>query len=211
MINDPSLRHFPLPMLRFGVNHLGTPLYRIVFAPTRRYLVCGAWQDGSTKALWCKKHGPLGDRWIMERWLAAEEYAKCSKETWDATMAVLGTWPVDGEYELCHVFVLTPDNMNIEKVIKWVEAGRQVRLYDSVQFSRDQAAKDEADQDSVLDSFIRNKCRYLANQPMVGYGGHRGSKTEKDFKSAEHFGLPTTPGQLRTRSRGPKIEVPVHI
>src|SRR5271166_389493 len=100
---DPvsSLRHWPMPMGRFGHNPYSGNMYRIVFAPSRRHLVCGTWPDGSNHASYVKRYGNLGEQWIMERWLPAMEYAKCSKETWDRDFLILGPWPERGEYELC--------------------------------------------------------------------------------------------------------------
>src|SRR6185369_11345620 len=82
---DPvaNIRHFPIPMRRFGLNPYQEPLYRIVFAPSRRYLVCGEWPDGSNCAHWVIKHKNLGNLWIMEKWIPGERYAGCTKEQWN--------------------------------------------------------------------------------------------------------------------------------
>lgn len=217
---DPatSLRHYPLPMRRFGSNPYGEALYRIVFAPTRRYLVCGEWPDGSNKASYARKYPEVGDQWIMERWLPAAEYAKCTKDFWDRELLILGPWPERGEYEVCHVFETgAPDEVGLEKLIAMIEEGRKRSYFEKRTFHREDAEREAKSISNQQDAMIRNWLPAFGSAPMVGHGGGRGSKTMPIVKSAEELGLPTSGGQVRTRhplgplggNPQPQFEIPL--
>lgn len=211
---DPasSLRHYPIPMRKFGLNQYGDALYRIVFAPTRRYLVCGTWPDGSNKAVYSRKYPEVGEQWIMERWLPAAEYAKCTKDFWDRELLILGPWPERGEYEVCHVFeTSTPDDASLEKLIAMIEEGRNRSYFEKRTFHREDAEREAKSISNQQDAMIRNWLPAFGAAPMVGFGGGRGSKTMPILKSAEEMGLPTQGGQFRTKHRPDrqKFEVPL--
>ena len=213
---DPatSLRHWPMPMSRFGTNPYGDNLYRIVFAPSRRHLVCGEWPDGSNQAQYVKKYPAVGEQWIMERWLRAEDYAKCTKEFWDREMLILGPWPERGEYELCHVFeACSPENASIEKLIQWVELGRQTSFYDTQQWHKSDAEKERKDIGNQQDAMIRNWLPAFGAAPMSARGTVRSQKAMPITRTAEELGLPTQGGMRRTKNpqNAPKFEVPVTL
>lgn len=204
---DPvtSLRHYPVAMRRFGLNPHGEPMYRVVFAPSRRYLVVGEWTDGSNCAHYVIKHKNVGPVWIMERWLPAEQYAKCSREHWDREMLVLGPWPGRGEYELCHVFdVAGPSDANIQTLITWIEAGRNIPFSDTLQFHRDEAEREQKATRNQAEDLIRNRLPAYGSRPFVsGRGVKRGTKTANLLRTAEELGLPTQAG-MRTIPNQPQ-------
>ena len=194
---DPisGLRHYPLPMARFGLTPHGDALYRIVFAPSRRYLVVGEWPDGSNCAHWIVKHKNVGNVWIMERWLPAEQYTKCSREHWDQNLLILGPWPSRGEYELCHVFdVAGPADADVEKLITWIEAGKEIPLSQTLQYHRDSADREAKSTRGQAEDMIRNRLPAYGCRPMVSSRVARGYKTARVLKSAEELGLPTQSG-----------------
>lgn len=197
---DPvrNLQHYPISggMKRFGVTPYGEALYRIVFAPSRRYLVCG------DVAQWRVLHKHLGTVWIMERWLSAEQFAKCSRAEWDRDNLSLGPWPERGEYELCHVFdVAPPSDASIETLITWIEYGRQIPFADTLRFQREDAAKEKLATRSTAEAMIRNRFPAFGVETFVGARGHRGTKTAPILKSAEELGLPTRPTMLSNGRR----------
>jgi len=197
MLEPQNLNHFPVlgGMARYGLTPYGDPLYRIVFAPSRRYLVCGEWPDGSDCARWVVKHKNVGNVWIMERWLPAEQYARCTREQWDLNMLALGPWPERGEYELCHVFdVAPPQDCCIDTLITWIEAGRRIPFSETLVYQKKLNDAERKQKSDMADAMIRNRLPAFGGAPMVGRGGKRGSKTAKILKSAEELGLPTTPG-----------------
>ena len=126
---DPvtSLRHYPVPMARFGQNPHGENLYRIVLASSRRHLVGGAWHktcpdcegsggigeargrckrcDGIGRLQneqayhWVPKYRSLKNAWILEKWRSAFEVHRMTKEQWDLTMVdPVSGWLLLGPY-----------------------------------------------------------------------------------------------------------------
>ena len=200
-------------MKRFGVNPHGEAMYRIVYAPTRRYLVAGTWPDGSTKASWAQLYGQLGDVWVMERWESGEDFAKCSREKWDCEYSVLGPWPDKGEYRLCHDFAgVVPSELSIEKLVGMIEMGLRTPFGATRAHQQAEMEAETRATDSQKDAMIRNWLPAFGTNPMVGHGGGRGSKTAKELKSAQELGLPG-PGARRTRTpkNAPTFEIPVQI
>ncbi len=199
MLNyDPvsSLQHYPTAMRRFGITPAGESLYRIVFAPSRRYLVVG------DVAEWRVLHRHLGPVWIMERWLPAEQFAKCTKDEWDRDMLALGPWPEKGEYELCHVFdTAPPADASIETLITWIEYGRGIPFADTLRFQRSDAEKEKLATRATAEAMIRNRLPAFGSVPMVGFHGGRGSKTARIIRTAEELGLPMRPGLVSSGAR----------
>ena len=116
--DDPvtDLRHYPMPMGKYGKNPYGENLYRIVFASSRRRLIGGRWHvpcarcDGTGEEepyVRCDSCGGLGNSgyedayhwapaypdavanrspWILERWYTGMEFAGMSQIQWDLNM-----------------------------------------------------------------------------------------------------------------------------
>jgi hypothetical protein len=197
---DPikNLQHYPISggMRRFGLNVYGEPLFRVVFAPSRRYLVVGDY------ARWEVLHKHLGNVWIMERWLPAEQFAKCSKEEWERDNLVLGPWPSKGEYELCHVFdVAPPSDASIDTLITWIEYGRRIPFGETLQFQREDAKREKLATQAKAEDMIRNRLPAFGSNPFVGGRGHRGTKTAPLRRFAEELGMPTRPGLMASGKR----------
>lgn len=205
---DPiaDIRHWPTSLRKYGLTPHGDPLYRIVFAPSRRYLVCGEWPDGSNCAQWVPLYRAMGDIWVMEKWRSPEEFHFKGKQHWDLNEAHrLGPWPTKGEYQFCHGFeVSTPDDANIEKLITWINAGQNIRLADTIQWHRDDHERQLKENRAKADAIIRNALPAYGSR--VVFSSKVGRGTEKVFGntelkySAQELGLPTTPG-MRTISR----------
>jgi hypothetical protein len=203
---DPvaSLQHYPIPMGRFGSNPYGQPLYRIVFAPSRRYLVVGEWPDGSNCANWVPKYKAVGNNWIMERWRSATEYHPPGKANWDATMLSLGPWPERGEYEHCHTFeACAPSDANLEKLVMWIEAGMSRPFSETLQWHRDDEDRQRKDKETRATDIIRNALPAWGCRPFAGAHGRRVTPMPMLY-TAEDLGLPTTPG-MRTKPNRPPL------
>ncbi len=197
---DPArnLQHYPVSggMKRFGLTPHGEALFRVVFAPSRRYLVVGE------VASWAVLHKHLGPVWIMERWLSAEQFAKCSRADWERDCLALGPWPERGEYELCHVFdTAQPSDASIEALVTLIEYGRQVPFADTLRWQREDALKEKLATRATAEAMIRNRFPAFGVESFVGAHGHRGTKTAPILKSAEELGLPTRPGMLSNGNR----------
>lgn len=186
---DPksNLRHWPFSLSRFGQNPYGENLYRIVFAPTRRYLVVGE------RAHWWPKYPECGDSWILERWRSAMEYHG-SRASWDMLCSNLGPYPERGEYDIAHHFeIVQPDDCNLDKLIAWMEEGHKRNPRENTVALKAALEKDEADLSKVRQAMIGNSLPAFGSAPMSGPGGGRGTKTYPVMKSAEALGLPILP------------------
>lgn len=193
---DPvsTLQHYPANLSRFGQNPYGENLYRIVFAPSRRYLVTGEWPDGSNLAQWVVKYKTSGNIWVMEYWLSAEEYAKCSRDHWNQNLLILGPWPERGEYDLCHSFELSgPQDANLDKLVALIEYSRKVSLYESTIWHREDAARERKALQTTAEDMTRNVLPAFGGRPM-SYGRFgRGFKTAKQTLTAREAGMPVLP------------------
>lgn len=218
---DPvsSLRHYPISLERFGKNPHGQPMFRIVFAPSRRHLVCGQWPDGANCARWVEKYF-LGrerserDVWIMERWISAEEFTGGKTPAqWnsDPNANILGPYPDRGEYEICHEFAFgTPTDASLDRLIPAIM--RRHRMYDQMLAIRDEADREKKAIDSQKDSMIRDWLPAFGTRPFSGYGGGRSQKSAPVIRTAEELGLPTKGPFIGKPQLNPKkFAVPVTV
>jgi hypothetical protein len=182
---------------RFGLNPYSQPLYRVVFGPSRRSLVCGNWSDGTVSAKLLPKYNSVGDRWILEKWLSAEQFAGVSRIVWDAELAILGPWPERGEYEMVHAFeACGPVDANLDKLIAWIEAGRRSSFQDVKDACARNYAQEEKDSKNLQTDMIHHRLPAFGGAPLVGFGGGRGTKTGIIRRSAQDLNLPTTPNKF---------------
>jgi hypothetical protein len=191
VIYDPAthLRQYPLPMARFGQNPYGDNLYRIVFAPSRCNLAGGV--EGQSYR-WVPTYRSLGEAWVMERWLPAEEFAKCSRAKWDRDLLILGPWPERGEFAHCHTFeACGPVDANLDKLVAWIEAGRQRSFSENLTACRDEYERDTRERRSKMDAIIRNALPSFGTSAFVGSHGQRGTKTAPVVRTANELQLPT--------------------
>lgn len=190
-------------MLRFGLNPYGQPLYRIVFAPSRRNLVGGV--DGQ-EYRWVPTYRLLGDVWVMERWVDPFEFSQMSREQWDREMVILGPYPDRGEYTHAHTFETgTPDDASLEKLVMWIEEGRKRPYVEKLLAIKEAYEKEDLAVASEKDAIIQDAMSAWLDTPFEsmapgaksGITG-RGSKTAKLMKTAEELGLPTEGGKFIT-------------
>lgn len=194
---DPisSVQQWPGSLRRFGETQSGTPLYRIVFGPSRRYLNIQDWDGtGIMRGEWIKKYREFKPEniWIMERWRSAEDLGP----GWDTEhLGPVGT----GDYEICHAFeACGPADANLDKLVALIAHGRTIRLQDTMQWHRDDAAREKKATNALVSDMIRNKLPAFGCRPMFGRKTNRG--TEKVHGrgilryTAQEAGMPTTPG-----------------
>ncbi len=194
---DPksNLRFWPLEsMARYGQNPFGENIWRIVHAPSRRSLVHGH----GRKPKWLVTYPQAGDHWVLEKWLSAYDFTKCTAQTWNQSMTLLGPYPSRGEYELCHIFELAlPESGNIEKLITWIEAGSKYSMYENMLSMRAEADREGQTGKSYREAVIRNALPAFGGAAMSGAGGGRGTKTNFDLPiSANMMGLPKKAGHI---------------
>ena len=193
----PTLTHAPgfgpEAMKRYGVNLYGEPKFRIVFADSRKHMVTGQWVDGSVGGKWRPRYRQLAGFWIMEGWLPASLYhAGLTREQWDLRFPSI-PFQDRGDYDHCHTFEASdPANSSVDKLVKWILAGREGSFQDNLDACQAQYAAEEKDKDNEIEARIRNVLPAYGTAPMVG-GGHgagRGTKTAPLLKSANELGLP---------------------
>jgi hypothetical protein len=197
MLNDydpiSNLRHYPMPMERFGKNPYGENLYRIIFGKTRCSLIVGDWnKNGMPVGRWKPTYPHLQNQWILEKWRSAFEFTGCTAAQWnaDANCTVLGPYPDRGEYQMVGQEGFNPEQVNIEKLIQLVEAGNQRSWREKLDACRKSAWIEECGQKSLREAIIRDCLPAFGVDPMVGYGGGRGTKTSPVLRSANELGLP---------------------
>lgn len=173
-----------ISMARFGNNPHGEPLFRIIFAPSRRNLAA---MPGEAFQ-WVPTYS-LGNVWVLEKWLDAYAYSKCTRETWDSKMAaMLGPYPSRGEYQHAHTFTCSIDDANIDKLIAWINEGKNRRwneVHDACiaayEYQQEESRKKARD-------LIQNALPAFGSTAFAGAHGKRGSKTVKDLRPARGIG-----------------------
>lgn len=190
----PNLNHHPSfgpeAMKRYGCNLYGDPKYRVVFADSRRHIVQGEWPDGTVGAKWRPRYRQLAGNWILECWLPPSLYHRMSREKWDQMFPML-PYQDCGDYDHCFTFeACTPDNANVDKLVKWIEAGRTGSFQDNLDACKAEYAAETKASDTEISDRVSNLLPAFGSAPMIGHGGGRGTKTMPVLKSANELGLP---------------------
>src|ERR1700743_3212185 len=131
IVNDGG-QHAPVPLARYGQNPFGGNLYRCVFAPSVKHLIGGKWKDGATEYRLRTTYRHLGNEWILERWVSAEEYCKMSPEQYEirfrnaSGLLTMGPYPTQGVYVLCNDGPIKPEAIpSVGKLIAAIECARR--------------------------------------------------------------------------------------
>lgn len=185
---DPvaNLQHWPASLQRFGNNPYGQPLYRIIFAPSRRNLA------GDFSGFhWIPTYRRLGAVWVLERWRSAWDFAQMPRERWDREMLILGPYPERGEYDHCHTFFpVLPADANLDKLISWIEEGKKRSWQDNLDACKAEYEQETKDQRNMQEAILHGAYPAFGANAMVGGAVSRGTKTRPIIKTAEEIGLP---------------------
>jgi hypothetical protein len=198
LISPRTIQLHPLCKLdRFGSNPLGDLKYRVVYAPTRFYLVGKQWEDNNRAEY---RLMPLyrAKGWILERWLSPMEYCGMGPERWEIEnkdwrtgLYITGPYPHRGEYEMCWDFEGNePTHGYAMRVVSMIEAGRLKSYNEHLQANRDQMAKEEKARDSQTFDMIQNEMPTFRGQVLSapstrGRSGIRQFKTRPDKLGAK--------------------------
>jgi|SRR5580692_4152082 hypothetical protein len=189
---DPkvNLTHWPMPMGRFGLNPYGDPLYRIIFAPSRRNLAGDA---GDFR--WVPTYRAIGAKWVLERWHDPWKFSQCTKESWDRQLAhILGPYPSRGEYAHVHTFeVVQPPDCDLGKLISWIEEGQKRSYQDNLDALKGQYADEEAANRAKQLAIIDDAHPAFGTTAIASARVARGTKAPKVRRSANELGMPTAP------------------
>lgn len=195
---DPvtDLRHYPISLTKYGLNPYGQPLFRIVFAESRRNLVGGKWPDGSIEYRWEPTYDQVKEPWVMEKWLSAWDFTLCTKRTWDLTHVdpasgwlLLGPYPDRGEYQHCHTFTAAVADCNIDKLVMWINEGRNRSWQDNRDANKKQYEAEEKETRQMIRDVSEERMPAFLDKPMSGRVS-RGSKTAKIMLTADQVRLP---------------------
>lgn len=199
---DPKadLQHHPMPCRRFGVNPWGENLYRIVLTDSRRYLVCGKWNDsGTSRARWMPLYPHMLAQYVLEKWQDAFTFTGMTAEKWnvDPNCTLLGPYPSRGEYRMIGNTGIRPADTNIEKLIALVQAGANSSWAEKLQACRKQAEYAEAEAKRLRMDIIVDALPYKGTEALIGFNGGRGTKTAPILKSANELRLPRPTNQTQ--------------
>ena len=199
---DPAvnLRHYPVPMSKYGTNPFGENLYRIVFTESRRHLVGGMWPDGSMAYHWVPKYRQISSAWILERW----RFEPMTKFQWERDLVdpvsgwpLFGPYPARGDYDLCWEFDHGVDSDSMDNVVAFIEK----RMVRSFQDTRDmisqgyEAEEKETRQNNFLD--MRDTFPAFGSAPMTSGRFGRGTKTLPDAVTANELHMPRPRGAYK--------------
>lgn len=216
----PKPSQWPIPMARFGVvpngRLKGEPIYRIVFAPTCKKLIFGMDSHGVVGAHVRAKHGPCGNKWILEKWISGWEACKMSPaeyERWgprdpQSGMLLEGPYPHDGIYEHCWTFDAIEDISGVDHIIGLIHRGA---MRSAAQIK---AGNAELDAKAEREESDRRFQRCRETEPLYGvrsanFAGTPKAVNHKTVKTpiaANDLGMPTRRGSV-VSMRGPKVNI----
>jgi hypothetical protein len=209
---DPvlNLRHYPMPMARFGTSPFGENLYRIVFTASRRHLVGRQWSDGHIGYHWRPKYRAVKAAWILERWSPE----KLSKREWDRTMVdpfsgllLFGPYPARGDYELAWEFDHGVEADSLDNLIAAVERGRSRSFEDLRTFHKAEYETEERDFKREAEAEVRDAVTAFGNAPVSSSRLMRGSKTAPEMRfSARDLGMRGVRGPAQRKLRGMEMK-----
>lgn len=184
---DPAknLRLYPISLRRFGLTPYQDPLYRIVFAPSRRNLA-GA-EDGFH---WIETYFGRSEVWIMEKWQSPWEFSQCTRESWDDRLLILGPYPSRGEYVECWAFNGAVNDANLDGIITQLEAGKRYRPIDNHRALRDDYAADTLNRRRICLDIADNAQSAFGSTAISSSRVMRGTKTAPILRNANELRLP---------------------
>jgi len=121
-----ELTHHPVDLRSHGLNPHGQPLYRVIWADTRKSKVI---HRGKVHILPRYFHGDENNaagHWVLEKWAPAEIIIGMTHEQYDAFLAstkdpAAEEYPSTGDYELSYVFEGNVDEVFLQKQLSMHE------------------------------------------------------------------------------------------
>lgn len=171
-------------LAKFGRNLLGENILRLVWLPSRCYLVGGWWeveQEFGYKLM--PKYGVKNERWAIEKWLPAAAYG--TPQFWEAQTVSpegflqVGPFPAYGEYECAASFSVGPGPMGyvplepgtVELQARLVFNGRTRTLWDIRNAVRTEEEMKARRQDDSFDD-LWESVQHSRNGLTMGPAGH---------------------------------------
>jgi len=200
MRDNPGLQLYPVPMARFGLNPFGENLFRIVLAQTRKALgesdMAAALEGrmtGRSKMTWQPIYMHKG--WTLEMWQDGFTITGCTQAQWKRDGAqYLGPYPDRGDYRMVGNSSFDPAQTNIEKLIQLIVAGSNFSWAERLKACRVNAEYAENTAKKLREDIINDAQSFRGTEALVGFGGHRGTKTAPVLRSANELRLPRPTG-----------------
>lgn len=179
----------------FGMNPYGKEKYRVVYAPTRMYLVGGRWQDREQGKIvrtvdeyrWIPRYQDT-EGWVLEKWLSAEQFAG-SKQIWEAEMDAdtglypLGPYPERGEFESCYTWPLHPPTSAVEQIIQMLEYGKQhYRPRDIAQAHMEAITGRKAEEGKRMEDMLKDAMPAFWGKAISGNPQRKTVDHDSDFR-----------------------------
>lgn len=198
ILQNDGIQHAPVSLSRYGQNPYGGNLYRVVFAPSVKHLIGGKWKDGATEYRLRTTYRHLGNEWVLERWLSAEEFCKMTPEQYEVRfrnesgLLTMGPYPTQGVYVLCNDGPIKPEAIpSVGTLIEAIEFGRNNKSHSRDIANRQllQAAvehEEKSQDDAMLDS-IREKRPAFGNRPTSFAGNVHSTKSKVNLTRPAPF------------------------
>lgn len=165
---------------KFGRNQYGEPLFRVIFLPSRCYMVGGYWeQEGELDYRMVPKYSINERKWALERFVPAVWLG--SPESWDALGTTLegyyaiGPFPEHGLFECCAVFStgfgpsgyvpLEPGMVEMQARLIW--AGRMLTRYQVRSAALGEEEEKIRKEDEYFERFLREQS-FTRDNPTYG-------------------------------------------
>lgn len=112
----------PVDLSQHGKTPNGLPLYRVVWADSRKTHLIYKGQRRTIPRYFPDPELNTGAHWILERWKSAEEFVGMSREQYDAMVkqfpwAPTEEFPTDGDYDFEYGFEAEVDEALLHKAI----------------------------------------------------------------------------------------------
>ena len=193
----PEPTAYPLPMAKYGLSPTGVNLFRVVFAPSVKMLVGGAFGDGFVGYRPRPAYRHLGAVWILEKWISGFDATQMDEETYNLRfkdpytgLCITGPYPQRGTYFYCETFNGSPGDANIEKLVSWINASKAVDPQKNQQAIVEKHAKKERDDASQRYDRIKELMPAYGIRAANLGGMVKATKTAPILKSANELGLP---------------------
>jgi len=194
----PEPQHWPMPMARFGLTPYGSPLFRIVFAPSVKMLCGGEFADGFTGYRVRPAYRHIGAKWIMEKWISGWDHTLMTEDDYNLKfrdpftgLIVTGPYPSRGVYFQCHTFEYSnPGDGGIDVIAALVQ---KAKTNDPVANARAiRASREEQEKQDQQNRYDKIKdLMPVAGIRAASIGGHvKATKSAPTPKTANELGLP---------------------
>jgi hypothetical protein len=201
----PKPTEYPTSMARYGLNTYGEPKYRVVYGPSVKMIVGGAFADGYTGYRFRRAYQVKG--WILEKWLNPERLMGMTEAEYNLRfrdpqtgLCLNGPYPSRGGYFLCEELSCNPADAAFDKLIALIERGERRTGQENLHaMLGEMESKEKSENQRRFDTM--KEALPAFGMRAANLGGHvKKTKSTPVIKSANELGLPLKNGP-RTLNR----------